>query len=65
MSLAFQEFGWFNAALEIKVLHGQSIDCYDANPVGEATFYDSHKITVLIWPVGPNKVLSTLDALGV
>ena len=31
------------------------------NPDGQGTFYSSHKITVVIWPVGFSKELSTLD----
>ena len=63
--LVFQRVGWYNPALETKIVFGRSIDCYDTDPGGEATFCGGHKITVLIWPVGSSKALSTLNALGV
>lgn len=39
----------------------RSIDCHDADSGGQATFYDSHKITALILPVYFSKGLSTLE----
>ena len=38
----------------------RSVDPYGANPDGQATFHDGHKIIVLIWPVCFSKGLSTL-----
>ena len=40
----------------------QSVDCCGPDRGSQATFLDSHKITVLIWPVYFSKGLSTLDA---
>ena len=37
------------------------VNCYDNHPGGQGTFYNGHKITVVIWPVGFSKDLSTLD----
>ena len=38
------------------------IDRYGPDSGGQATFYGSHKIIVLNWPVCFNKALSALDA---
>ena len=47
--------------LNIKFCLCQSIDHYDADPSSQGTFCSSHKITVIISPVGFNQDLSTLD----
>ena len=39
-----------------------SVDCYDPDAGGQATFYSSHEITALIWLVCFSEGLSTLDA---
>ena len=41
----------------------RSIDRYDAGPGSQGNFYSGHKITIVIWPVGFSKDLSTLDIL--
>ena len=46
------------AALK-KICLYRSFDRY--GPYGHATFYGSHKITVLIWPVCFSKGISVLD----
>ena len=48
------------ATFKIKKLY-QSIDRYGANPGGDGTFDSGHKVTVVIWPIGFRKHLSTLD----
>lgn len=50
-----------NPMLEIKILLYQSIHHYGPDLDGQAIFYTSHKITVLVWPVFFSKGLSTLD----
>ena len=47
--------------LEIKILLYQSIHHYGPDLDGQAIFYTSHKITVLVWPVFFSKGLSALD----
>ena len=39
-----------------------SVDCYDPDAGGQATFYSSHEITALIWLVCFSEGLSRLDA---
>ena len=38
-----------------------SIDCYSTYLGSQATFYGSHKISILLWPVCFGKGLSSLD----
>ena len=33
-----------SAALKVKILLCRSIDCYDTDPGGQATYHDGHKI---------------------
>ena len=51
----------FAALLKIKICLQQSFDHYSPYPGSQASFYGSHKITVLIWPVCFSKGLSALD----
>ena len=38
-----------SAALKVKILLCRSIDCYDTDPGGQATYHDGHKIAFSLW----------------
>ena len=47
--------------LKMKFCLYRSIDPYNANPGSQGTARSGHKITIVMWPVGFRKHLSTLD----
>ena len=47
--------------LKQKFCLNQSTDRRDSDPGDQGTFYNGHKITVVIWHFGLSKDLSTLD----